>query len=198
MSTTSRNSKLTGKDLVTVGIYTAIYFASIMVVGFLGFIPIFIPLLSVLVPIVGGIPFMLFLSRTKKFGMITIFSLLNGLFMFITGMGIYSIATGLIFGLLADLMIRSGDYQSSKKSLLGYGVFSCWLFGNFMPFYIGRKAQFEMLTEGYGAEYATALEKLMPLHLAPVMFAACFLFALVGGVIGRTACKKHFKRAGII
>lgn len=35
-------------------------------VAMLGLIPIFLPLLSVLVPILGGIPFMLFLTKVKK------------------------------------------------------------------------------------------------------------------------------------
>lgn len=197
MSTVKKN-KLTSKDLVTVGIYTAIYFVSMMVVGFLGFIPMFIPLMAVLVPILGGIPFMLFLSKIKKFGMISLLSIINGILMFVVGMGVYAAITGLIFGVMADVIVKSGNYQSSKKSLLGYCVFSLWLFGNFIPFYVGREAQFSMLAEGYGQDYVTALNTLMPTSMAPVMFAACFLFALIGGVIGKAACKKHFQRAGII
>ncbi len=45
---TEKNNKLTGKDLVTVGIYTALYFVVGMGAGFLGFFPIFIPLLTVI------------------------------------------------------------------------------------------------------------------------------------------------------
>lgn len=191
------SSKLNGKDLVNVGIYSVIYFVAMTAVAFLGFIPIFIPLLSVLVPILGGIPFMLFLSKTKKFGMITILSLINGILMYITGMGYYSILTGLLFGGLADLVMKSGQYKSSRKSVLGYGIFSMWLFGNFMPFYIGRQAQFSMLVKGYGKEYAEALDTLMPMWGAPVLLIACFIFGIVGGLVGKSVCKKHFKRAGI-
>lgn len=193
-----KTNKLTSKDLVTVGIYTAIYFVSMIVVGFLAFIPVFIPLMAILVPILGGIPFMLFLSKTEKFGMITLLSAINGILMFVMGMGIYVAITGLVFGLLADLVVKSGHYESSKKALLGYCVFSLWLFGNFIPFYIGREAQIAMLAEGYGQEYANALNTVMPINMAPVLFVACVVFALVGGVIGKAACKKHFERAGII
>ena len=66
------DNKLKGRDLINVGIYGAIYFVILFAVAMLGMIPIFLPLLSVLVPILGGIPFMLFLTRAKKFGMITI------------------------------------------------------------------------------------------------------------------------------
>lgn len=194
---TKNNSKLNGKDLITIGIYTTIYFITMMVVGFLGFIPIFIPLLSVLVPILGGIPFMLFLSKTNKFGMITILSLINGILMFATGMGFYSVITGLLFGALGDLIIKSGQYRSVKKSIFGYGIFSMWLFGNFMPFFIGREAQFSMLVKGYGQEYAKALETLMPTWSAPILLLACFVFGIIGGLIGKSICKKHFQRAGI-
>ena len=60
--------KLTGKDLINIGIYGAIYFVILFAVAMLGMIPIFLPLLSVFVPILGGIPFMLFLTRVKKPG----------------------------------------------------------------------------------------------------------------------------------
>jgi hypothetical protein len=42
---------------------------------------VFILLLSVLVPLVGGIPFMLFLTRVKKIGMVLIMAALIGLFL---------------------------------------------------------------------------------------------------------------------
>ena len=50
--------KMQPKDLITVGIFSAIMFIVCMGVAMLGYIPIFIPLLSVLVPLIGGIPFM--------------------------------------------------------------------------------------------------------------------------------------------
>ena len=44
-------NKLQGKDLINVGIFTAIYFVVMMAIAMLGFIPIFLPLLIVLVPL---------------------------------------------------------------------------------------------------------------------------------------------------
>ena len=62
------DNKLKGRDLINIGIYAAIYFVILFAVAMLGMIPIFLPLLSVLVPILGGIPFMLFLTKVKKPG----------------------------------------------------------------------------------------------------------------------------------
>ena len=194
----NKSNKLTGKDLVNVGIYSAIYFAIMMLAGFLGFVPIFIPLLTVICPILGGIPFMLFLSKTKKFGMITIFSILIGVLMAVAGMGVYVIAASIIFGILGDLIFKSGNYSSSKKSVLGYAVFSIWVFGNEMPFFVNRAGQFEALAEGFGQEYADALTTIMPTWIAPVLILACFVSGIIGAFIGKAVCKKHFSRAGIV
>ena len=113
--------KIQPKDLITTGIFTAIMFVICMGAAMLGYIPIFIPLLSVLVPLVGGIPFMLFLTKVKKFGMVLIMAVLMALVIAFMGMGVWVIATGPIAGILADLILRSGDYKSVKKSIWGYG-----------------------------------------------------------------------------
>ena len=55
----NNKKRLEGRDLMNIGIYGAIYFVILFAVAMLGMIPIFLPLLSVLVPILGGIPFML-------------------------------------------------------------------------------------------------------------------------------------------
>ena len=60
------------KDLITVEIYSSLMLELCFAATLLGFITIFIPLLSVVVPIVGGIPLMLFLTKAQKFGMVTI------------------------------------------------------------------------------------------------------------------------------
>ena len=78
--------KLKGKDLINIGIYAAIYCVIMTAVAMLGFIPIMMPLLCVIVPIFGGIPYMLFLTKVDKFG--TKNEILNSTTTF--GGGIYS------------------------------------------------------------------------------------------------------------
>ena len=48
MSSQKKSSRLEGKDLITIGIYTVIYVVIVMLVAMLGFIPIFIPLIAVI------------------------------------------------------------------------------------------------------------------------------------------------------
>ena len=70
--TKKSEGKLGGKDLINIGIYAAIYCVIMTAISMLGFIPVLMPSLAVLCPLIGGITMMLFYTKVKKFGMITI------------------------------------------------------------------------------------------------------------------------------
>lgn len=64
-STSKTGGRLTGKDLINVGIFTAIYFVVVFAVACLGFIPILMAAICGIIPLIAGIPYMLFnMSRT--------------------------------------------------------------------------------------------------------------------------------------
>ena len=196
-------NRLQGKDLINIGIFTAIYFIVIFAAASIGFIPIFIPLISVIVPLVGGIPMMLFYyTKIQKFGMLTICGLLLGVIMLLTGMGYWCIPTGLIFGLISDFMMKGCGYKNAKREVLIHGVFSMWVIGAFIPIVVTRDAYYQNLLPGYGQEYADTLMAYMPDWILPVLLAAAFVSGLVGGLIGgfigQKALKKHFIKAGLV
>ena len=189
--------RLAGKDFINIGIFTAMYFVVVFAVACLGFIPILMAAICGIVPLFAGLPYMLFLTRARKFGMITILGLLIGIIMFITGMGYFSIATGLVFGLIADLVWKSGGYASASRAILSHGIFSCWIIGNFLPFLLTANTYLPTVRAQYGDAYVDALMTYLQPELYPVLLAACFVTGVVGGFIGRAILKKHFKRAGI-
>ena len=102
------NNKLQGKDLINIGIFTAIYFIVIFAAASIGFIPIFIPLISVIVPLVGGIPMMLFFSKIKKFGMLTI-----------CGVLIHGVFSMWVIGAFIPIVVTRDAYY--QNLLPGYG-----------------------------------------------------------------------------
>ena len=108
------SKKIKGKDLINIGIFAAIYFVVIMALAMLGFIPIFMPSYSILMPLLGGIPFMLFLTKVKKFGMVWIMTIIMGLLMWLTGMSYYAFVIGIFSGLIAELILKKGEYKSAK------------------------------------------------------------------------------------
>ena len=189
-------NKLKGKDLINIGIYAAIYCVIMTCISMLGYIPIMMPLLAVFCPLVGGIPMMLFYIKTKKFGMITIMSVIIGIYLWVTGMGIYPAIFGVVFGFLADLVAKSGGYQSFTKTVLSYGVMCLMLFGNFLPLYIDREGYFASRQE-FGQEYIDTLGNIMQPWTAPAIIIASFVFGVLGALLGKALLKKHFVKAGI-
>ncbi len=184
------------KDLINIGIFSAIYFVIVLAVAMLGFIPVFLPLLAVLVPLVGGIPFMLFLSRVKKFGMIWIMSVIMGLLMLLTGMSWPPLAVSAVSGLLAELIFRSGNYRSASKAVLSSGVFSLWVAANYLPLFFAAE-QYWSSRQNFGQDYIDSVTKLMPVWMCPVLFLAAFVCGILGGLLGKKLLRKHFQKAGI-
>ena len=191
------SNKLQGKDFISIGIFTAIYFVVNFLVSMLMFIPVFIPLMAVLVPLVGGIPMMLYFSKIRKFGMLTITGLLMGVLMLLTGMGYWCILTCVICSLIAEFMLKGSGYKSAKMEILAHGVFSVWLTGIFIPIVFFRDSYYESLLQYSRQDYADALMRYMPDWILPVLVVAAFAAGILGGLIGRRIFKKHFERAGI-
>lgn len=193
------NNKIGAKDLINIGLFTVLYFVLGCCVAIpIGFVPIFLPILGALWTLITGIPFMLFAVRVKKFGMVTIMAVLSGLLMGLTGMGFWGILTGAVFGLLGDLVMKSGGYQSVKKTILGYGVFSLWMVGTYIPMYFMVEQSRADFAKSFGDEYADKVMSVMPMWSIVLVIAAIFLFALLGGLIGKAILKKHFAKAGIV
>ena len=192
-------NKLQAKDLINIGLFTVLYFVLGCCVAIpIGFVPIFLPILGALWTLITGIPVMLFAVRVKKFGMVTIMAVLSGLLMGLTGMGFWGILTGAVFGLLGDLIMKSGGYQSTKKTILGYGVFSLWMVGTYIPMYFMVEQSRADFAKSFGNEYADKVMSVMPMWSIVLVIAAIFLFVLLGGRIGKAILKKHFSRAGIV
>ncbi|WP_260260548.1 MptD family putative ECF transporter S component [Vibrio intestinalis] len=189
---------LSVKDLSTVAIYSVLFFVLMIAIGFVGFIPVFIPLLAALAPLFGGVIFMLFLTRVDKFGMVALLGFVNGLLMFVAGMGYWVVLTGAVFGLLADLLLKSSDYRELKRGITAYSVFSLWVIGNFLPFYLSRESYFSMISEGYGQEYAQSLSVLMPYWLLPVLVVGAMVCGFIGAKVGSQLLNKQLSRAGVV
>lgn len=193
---TAKKKGLQGKDLINVGIYSAIYFIIIMAVAMTGYIPIMMPMICVIGPILGGIPLMLFLTKVKKFGMILIMSLIMGILMSLTGMGFYAIPVGIVSGLIAELIWKKANYGKTSSAVLVCGVFNIWMWGNFIPLFTDPAGYFSTRSS-FGADYEAALTALLPGWMLPILLVCCFVCGIIGGLLGRALLKKHFTKAGI-
>ena len=59
-------NRLNTKDLISIGVFTALYFVIVFLMAFIGYVPLLMVIMPALCALVGAIPFMLFLTRVKK------------------------------------------------------------------------------------------------------------------------------------
>jgi energy-coupling factor transport system substrate-specific component len=196
----NKSNKLKAKDFITVGIFAAILFAVEFAFGMLGYIhPFIVAAYVVILPLASGIPMMLFYTKVEKFGMITIVSVLMAIIMFIGGMGYLGAPLIVISGLIADFIAKSGNYKSSKKTVISFGVFNLWICANYFPILVTADAyRQDLIDGGYSAEYVNNLFLAVNVKTIGILVVLAFVFGCLGAVIGKAAVKKHFEKAGIV
>ena len=194
------SNKLQAKDLINLGLYTVLYFVIGCCVAIpVGFVPIFLPILGALWSLITGIPFMLFLTKTGKFGAATIMGTLVSVLCFLMGQSWISIPFGIVFGFLADLIFKAGEYKSWKHTVLGYCVFTEWVVGSMLPMWIMRDTFFEAYrSKGGTDEYINAVMGLTANWMLPVVIVLGLVGGVIGAYLGKAILKKHFVKAGIV
>ena len=109
------SERLNVKDLITVGIFAVILIVLIFAFGMLGYIPILMLALPIIAALICGIPYMLFLTRVSKFGMVTLLGLILGIVMFLSGHTWVPILVFTLFAFIADCILKMGNYSSIKN-----------------------------------------------------------------------------------
>ena len=81
----SETKKLKGRDLITIGIFSALYFILNLAAMITGFVPVLWLLLPGVAGVLTGVPFMLMESKVQKPGAILIMGLITAVLYFVTG-----------------------------------------------------------------------------------------------------------------
>lgn len=191
-------SKIDVKDLINIGLFTAVYFIFIAPSGILGIIPIFMLLLPAMIGLVGGIPVMLLITKTQKFGALTICGVVVSLLLAIMGHPWMALILSVPVIVIADMVMAMGQYKSWKLNSIGYIIFSFWPIGNLLPFYFMRNSYLAFIQDKYGTDYEATVEGLFSIGMIPIILITTIIGAWIGAYIAKGILKKHFKRAGII
>lgn len=193
-------TRLNGKDLLNVGIFTAVYFVlNLLVAAVLGLIPA----VSMLVPLVSsfilGIPMMLYFMRIKKFGMVLITYIVYGVLLALAGVGIYTLVLGIVFALIAELLLRLGKYQKPNLAILAFAIASIGANGNVLSMVLASTEYLERKAATYGSEYMQLIQSYFSeWWVLPLLALSAFLGGLLGGLLGKSVFKKHFIRSGVL
>ena len=186
------------KDLITVGVFTAMYFVVFFGFGMLGlFGPAVHAVGIVLGSLANGIVFALYITRIRKPGMIFLTGIISSLLMVLTGHAWTTLVTAAVFSILAEIVLARGRYRSARASALAYGVFSLWVAGPILPLYYQHDAYIADIGKKMGDGYARAWETLFSPAFLLGLLAVVFVSSFLGGRLGQKMLRKHFMRAGI-
>ena len=119
--------KLSGKDLITIGIFSAIYFMLNLAAMFTGFVPVLWLLLPGVTGIVTGIPFLLMTAKVRKPGAVFIMGTITALLYFVTGQfTVLLLITFAIACILSELYRSVTKYDNSFTHMMVSFVFFCY------------------------------------------------------------------------
>ena len=126
MSEVSTDKKLKGKDLITIGIFSAIYFVinfAFMLLG--GIHPVLWMLMPGFIAVFAGIPFMLMVAKVQKLGAVFLMGLITALIYFVTGQFTLVILISMASTcILAEVVRAVTKYNSFKGNSIAYVIFS--------------------------------------------------------------------------
>ena len=198
----NKTNKLTVPDLISIGVFTALYFVLVTIATFAS-VAIFPGFNNVVLPafcaLISGCVYTLLVVKLQKFGGISVMGIVMGLFFMISGHFIISFAANIVMGIVADCVAKVGKYKSKKWIILSYVLFSYGLFGPVIPMWFMNDAYVaNLVARGKDAVYIAELFANINMVTFVLAVVATLICALVGGWFGMKMIKKHFVKAGIV
>ena len=190
---------LTIKDLVTTGIFSAIFLVFTMIGGIF-FAPN--PVLTFYMPmgaaLLCGPVYLLMIAKVQKRWSVTILGIIMGIIWFVTGMH-WAFSLGYIgMGIIADLVAGAGDYRNKAVNLLSYMLMSLGSVYTYVVFFIDPQGWAStMLENGTEQSYIYTMSASAPSWLLAVIMIGTLAIAAFSGWIGGKLLKKQFEKAGI-
>lgn len=196
----SKNQKgLTVKDLVTTGIFTALFFVFTLVGG-IPFAPN--PVLTFYMPmgsaLLCGPIYLLMVAKVQKRWSITILGVIIGVIWFATGMH-WAFSLGYIaMGIVADIVAGLKQYRSKAVNLISYMILSLSGVYTYIIFFIDPEGWAgTMLKNGTEQAYIDTMNASAYSWLLYVIIFGTIVVSAFSGWIGSKMLKKQFEKAGI-
>ena len=190
---------LTIKDLVTTGIFSAIFLVFTLI-GSILFAPN--PVLTFYMPmgaaLLCGPVYLLMIAKVQKRWSVTILGIVMGIIWFVTGMH-WAFSLGYIgMGIIADLVAGAGHYRNKVVNLLSYMLMSLGSVYTYVVFFIDPQGWAStMLENGTEQSYIDTMSASAPSWLLAVIMIGTLAIAAFSGWIGGKLLKKQFEKAGI-
>ena len=196
----NQNRKLTGKDVITIGIYSAIYFVMNFAAMIPGFIPLFWILLAGTAAILTSIPFLLMAVKVPKPGAVLIMGFITAFLYFITGQfTVLILITMLIACVLSETYRYITKYALKFRNLVvAFILFSYGMVGSPLALFVYRESFLAQISETMSRKYVVAISSYITTPMLILLLVSPIVGGLLGALIAKRMFKKHFEKAGIV
>ena len=196
----NQNQKLTGKDVIAIGIYSAIYFVLNFVAMMTGFIPLLWMVLPGTVAILTGIPFLLMSVKVPKPGAVIIMGLITAFLYFVTGQfTVLILLTTLIACAVSEAYRYITKYTLKFSNLMvAFILFSYGMAGSPLALFVYRESFLAQIGETMSQEYVAAISSYITTPMLILLLVSPIAGGFFGALIAGGIFKKHFKKAGIV
>lgn len=187
------------KDLVTVGIFSALFLVFALVGGIF-FAPN--PVLTFYMPVgsalLCGPVYLLMLAKVQKRWAASILGAILCIVWFVTGMH-WAMALGyLIMGVAADFVAGAGEYKSKVINSVSYIIISLGGTGSYLVFFANPDGWAKtMLGNGTEQSYIDTMRETGSVWIMLVMLVGTVLAAAVSAFVGCKMLRKQFEKSGI-
>ena len=198
-----KKGKLDTRDLITIGIFSAVYIVIHFIVGpvfsMLGPIGIFISV--AVTSVINGTVVILLVVKVQKIGVFLIIAIIFGLFMMVWGFW-WNILIYIVFGLVAELIATKGQYNNKINLALAYCIFQWGVaFAAYFLAYLFREGFIQMLlNQGFVSTLQEAQQyvAIFTPEALIIIIISNIIGSILGAYIGLKVNKKHFEKAGMI
>ena len=196
----SQNRKLTGKDVIAIGIYSAIYFVMNFAAMMTGFIPLLWILLAGTAAILTGIPFLLMAVKVTKPGAVLIMGFITAFLYFITGQfTVLILITMLIACVLSETYRYITKYALKFRNLVvAFILFSYGMVGSPLALFVYRESFLAQISETMSRKYVAAISSYITTPMLILLLISPIAGGFLGVLIAKGIFKKHFEKAGIV
>lgn len=196
----NKELKLTGKDVIAIGIYSAIYFALNFAAMITGIIPLLWIVLAGTAALLTGIPFLLMAVKVQKPGAVLIMGLITAFLYFITGQfTVLILITMLIACVLSEVYRYITKYTAKFGNLaIAFILFSYGMVGSPIALFVYRESFLAQISETMSQEYVTAISSYITVPMLILLLVSPIIGGLLGALIAKGLFKKHFEKAGIV
>lgn len=189
-------NKLKINDMITIGVYTAIYFLLTGVATFLSsiLIPGFsIILLPGFVAFITGAVYFLLIQKVPKFGAVSIMGIVMGLFFLLVGHFSLTFVPHFVAGFLADWVARIGHYKNKRINQISFVIFSFNMMGPILPLWFFKKAYVNnLVARGKDARYIADTFAFINQQTLFISLGFLIICGIIGAIIGDKMIQKHF------